>query len=87
MTRDPLDRIRARRSDTAASDRTAVLVALRAGGVDQDAREHLESLGLVIERIVQNKVIGSIPTARLAELRRDPLVGQVDVSTRLRPHE
>lgn len=85
---NPLDRFRTASSRTEASgERLSVLVALRAGDLDEESRARLESLGLSIEREIQNKVIGSIPAARLTDLRRDPLVAQVDVSARLRPHE
>jgi hypothetical protein len=86
---NPLDRFRSPRGAGAdvSADRLSVLVALRGDCLEEEARARLELLGLVVDRVVQNKVIGSIPASRLTALRGDPAVAQVEVSARLRPHE
>lgn len=53
--------------------------------VDKDL-EHLGELGLDVERVVGNKVVGSIPAAKLEGLEADESVRMVERSEKLGLH-
>jgi hypothetical protein len=63
--------------------RVRVLVALHES--DDSALRRLTELGLVIDRVVGNTVLGSIEPSRVAALRQDPAVAAVDLSAPLTP--
>jgi hypothetical protein len=63
-----------------------VLVALAQAKPSQALLGRLERLGLTVESAVGNKLTGSIPRDRLAALRRDSDVSEVEESVRLGPH-
>lgn len=63
-----------------------VLVDLRVGEPDVDCLERLREHGLTVEKVVGNKVIGTVEGERLEELRTVPEVAEVEVPSKLRPH-
>ena len=85
--RDPLALLRATRpGDSRPAGRVDLIVSLTAGAPDADARRRLEGAGFTIERVVGDKVIGSIDSNRLAALKALPQVREVETSVRLKPH-
>jgi hypothetical protein len=63
-----------------------VLVDLKTRTAEPDCLERLEAHGLTIDRVVGNKVLGTIKGESLESLRLDPAVAEVEISSRLRPH-
>jgi hypothetical protein len=63
-----------------------VLVALTIREADEACLEALRRLGLDVEEIVGNKVIGTIEGQRLDGLKSAPEVAEVELPSRLRPH-
>jgi hypothetical protein len=61
-------------------------VALRTPAPDEKTLGHLAELGLTGQTVVGNTLVGSIPSSRLADLERDPLVAAVEPAVTLRPH-
>jgi hypothetical protein len=66
--------------------RVGVLVAIAGDEPSADCLERLGGVGLSIDRIVRNKLIGSIDRECLARLEQDPEVVEVEVSSTLEPH-
>jgi hypothetical protein len=63
-----------------------VLVDLRAREPDEACLRRLRGHGLAVEEVIGNKVIGTIASERLDELRSAPEVAEVETPARLRPH-
>jgi hypothetical protein len=64
-----------------------VLVDLKTRTAEPECLEHLKkAYGLSSDRVIGNKVLGTISGDSLESLRRDPAVAEVEVSSRLRPH-
>ena len=63
-----------------------VLVALHESSPDEKCLAGLKALGLTIDKVVGNKVIGSINGAALSALGKARSVAEVETSTRLGPH-
>lgn len=67
-------------------DRVTVHVGLRTNAADSATLEHLAGLGLEVQTVVGNMLVGLIPTARLEELRSDPVVAAVEQAVTLSRH-
>ena len=65
------------------SDRMKVALALRAAEPDQPCLERLRSLGLSVDRVVGNKVLGSAKRADMAAIAADPDVMEVEEGSKL----
>jgi len=63
-----------------------VIVELEARSPEDKDLEHLGDLGLDVEGIVGNKVVGSIPAAKLEGLEADESVRMVERSEKLGLH-
>lgn len=63
-----------------------VMVALGVARAEKPLLDRLKRLGLEIDRVVGNKLIGEISADRLPSLRGDPDVSEVEESVKLRPH-
>jgi hypothetical protein len=63
-----------------------VIVELEAREPRKKDLEHLRELGLDVERVIGNKVVGSIPAAKLEGLEKDDSVRMVERSERLGLH-
>jgi hypothetical protein len=63
-----------------------VIVELEVRSPKEEDLEHLGDLGLSVERVVGNKVVGSIPAAKLESLEEDDSVRMVERSDRLGLH-
>ena len=63
-----------------------VIAALSVSEPDEACLRRLQSLGLSIDRTVENKIIGTIAAEKLSELRTDSDVQEVEVSVQLEPH-
>jgi hypothetical protein len=63
-----------------------VIVELEAREPREKDLEHLRDLGLAVERVIGNKVVGSIPAAKLDGLEKDDSVRMVERSERLGLH-
>jgi hypothetical protein len=63
-----------------------VIVELEAREAREKDLEHLGELGLDVERVIGNKVVGSIPAAKLDGLEKDDAVRMVERSERLGLH-
>ncbi len=63
-----------------------VIVELDMRSPEEKDLEHLGDLGLDVERVVGNKVVGSIPAAKLQGLEADDSVRMVERSERLSLH-
>jgi hypothetical protein len=63
-----------------------VIVELEMRAPEEKDLVHLGELGLDVERVVGNKVVGSIPAAKLAELEKDDSVRMVELSEKLSLH-
>lgn len=63
-----------------------VIVELEARAPKDKDLEHLGELGLDVERVVGNKVVGSIPAAKLEGLEADDSVRMVERSEKLGLH-
>ncbi len=63
-----------------------VIVELEVRSPEKKDLEHLGELGLDVERVVGNKVVGSIPAAKLEGLESDAAVRMVERSERLSLH-
>jgi len=87
MNRSPRDLLRGARPGSAASGPTGVIVAVRPEPSVEAVAARLHDLGLVVERTIGDKIVGTIDGARLADLRADPAVREVETSVRLHPHE
>jgi hypothetical protein len=86
---NPRDLLRATKPGDArppGGGRVQVLAALNVPGPDADTRRRLEGLGLHIEQVIGNKLVGTAPAEALDALRKDPAVAEVETSVRLGPH-
>ena len=63
-----------------------VLVDLAVTAPDADTLQRLRDAGLHIDKVIQNKVIGSIERAHIPRLKQDPVVRVVEPSTQVKPH-
>lgn len=63
-----------------------VIVEVKARAVEDAHRRRLEEVGLVVERVVGNKLIGVVPAEKLAALESDAVVAAVERSVKLKPH-
>ncbi len=63
-----------------------VIVELDMRSPEDKDLEHLGDLGLDVERVVGNKVVGSIPAAKLQGLEADESVRMVERSEKLGLH-
>ena len=63
-----------------------VIVELDVRSPQDKDLEHLGDLGLDVERVVGNKVVGSIPAAKLEGLEADDSVRMVERSEKLGLH-
>jgi hypothetical protein len=63
-----------------------VIVELDMRSPEEKDLEHLGDLGLDVERVVGNKVVGSIPAAKLQGLEADESVRMVERSEKLGLH-
>lgn len=63
-----------------------VIVDLHTREAGDGCLQQLESLGLRVNSVAGNKVIGSVDAAELPALRAHAEVREVEVSTRLHPH-
>jgi hypothetical protein len=70
----------------AAKGAVNVLVDLRVPEADDKRLRHFASLGLQVREVVKNKLIGSILAEKLAQLRNDPDVADVELAVPLKPH-
>ena len=62
-----------------------VLIDLETRTADEARLRKLEDYGVTVEEVVDNKIIGRLPGDRLDDLRADPEVAEVEISTRLEP--
>ncbi len=62
-----------------------ILIDLGVRSADEGCLRRLESYGVTVGEVVGNKVIGTIPGDRLADLRSDPDVADVEISAQLKP--
>ena len=69
-----------------ASGEVDVLAALKGDGLDADTRQRLERLGLHIEQLIGNKLVGRAEAGCLDAIRADPAVSEVETSVRLKSH-
>lgn len=60
-----------------------VIVELEVRSPKEADLEHLGDLGLDVERVIGNKVVGSIPKAKLSKLEDDGSVRAVERSEKL----
>jgi hypothetical protein len=63
-----------------------VIVELKSRPVEPAHLRRLEEIGLVVERVVRDKVIGLVPAEKLAALESDAIVAAVERSVKLKPH-
>jgi hypothetical protein len=63
-----------------------VIVELDMRSPEEKDLEHLGELGLDVERVIGNKVVGSIPAAKLEGLEADDSVRMVERSEKLGLH-
>ena len=74
------------RSRTGGERRIKVFLETHAAAPDEAALEHLRGLGFEIEKVVGNKVLGSVESAAVDQLEADPLVRTVELSRRVGKH-
>jgi hypothetical protein len=63
-----------------------VIVELEVRSPKEADLEHLSELGLDVEKVVGNKVVGSIPAVKLSKLEKDGSVRLVERSEKLGLH-
>jgi len=63
-----------------------VLVALNISDPDQACLERFRALGLSIEKIIKNKIIGTIDVNNLPVLEADDQVAETEISVTLERH-
>ena len=63
-----------------------VFVEIDAKAPDAACLERLTALGLEIERVIGNKVLGTLDATDRAAVESDPQVRLIEVSRRLRKH-
>ncbi len=80
------DVLRASRAGTGAGGTRRVLVALNVPEANPETLDELRAIGLAVESVIGNKVVGAIADGDLARLRASPRVADVEESTTLRPH-
>jgi|KBSSwiStaDraftv2_1062776.scaffolds.fasta_scaffold244508_1 hypothetical protein len=68
------------------TDPVEVIVDLQVSKPTDELINALRRLGLNVEQIIGNKVVGTIESPQLASLREDPRVRDVEVGVRLKPH-
>ncbi len=68
------------------TDPVEVIVDLQVSKPGDELINALRQLGLNIEQIIGNKVVGTIKSPQLASLREDPRVREVEVGVNLKPH-
>jgi hypothetical protein len=84
----PLDPRHLKSGETGAPGETLkVLVALEVRAPKDSDLERLRSLGLEIDRTIGDKLAGRIEARLLKSLRGDPAVREVEIGSRLRPHD
>jgi hypothetical protein len=66
--------------------RVTVTVDLRDAKASPGFFERCKSLGMSVEKVSPNKIVGSIDAGRLAGLRADAEVREVEISRTLKPH-
>jgi hypothetical protein len=86
MNRSPRDLLRGARPGAAEAASARVIVAVRPDPSVAAVSARLQALGLVVERTIGDKIVGTIDRARLETLRADPAVREVETSVRLAPH-
>jgi len=89
MSFEPRDFLRATRPGDAqpTGGRVKVLAALNRGELDGPSRKRLEALGMSIDAVISNKIVGSLPAGNLQALRADPIIAEVQTSVPLHPHD
>ena len=75
-----------RSTSTSAEGHVKVLVALNSPEVSSETRAKLKAAGLEVDRVIKNKIIGSISSDRIDSLKALPEVEEVESSVRLEPH-
>lgn len=70
----------------APSTPVQVLVDLATRTVEPGCLGHLEDLGLTVDQVIGNKVLGTIAGENLSALRDDSAVAEVEISAQLQPH-
>jgi len=68
------------------TDPVEVIVDLQVSKPTDELINALRRLGLNVEQIIGNKVVGTIESPQLASLREDPRVRDVEVGVRLKSH-
>jgi len=68
------------------TDPVEVIVDLQVSKPTDELINALRRLGLNVEQIIGNKVVGTIESPQLPSLREDPRVRDVEVGVRLKPH-
>jgi hypothetical protein len=63
-----------------------VLVGLRTKAPDKQLLDRLADRGLSIESVVQSTIIGSIDAEKVADLKDEPSVAEVELSVPLNRH-
>ncbi len=71
---------------TPSTGSVEVLIDLNLPAADDPSLERLEAYGVTVDEVIGNKVVGSLPADRLADLRADPQVAEVELSARLKAH-
>lgn len=85
---DPLlDILRKTRPDGSGNEGpVSVLIALNIPALDDAVRRRLEAIGLQVRSATANKLVGTIDARKLADLRKDVAIREVEVAQRLKPH-
>ena len=73
-------------ASTSPEGHVNVLVALNSPEVSSETRAKLEAAGLEVDRVIKNKIIGSISSDKIDSLKALPEVEEVESSVRLEPH-
>ena len=76
--------LKGRRGD---SRRLKVFVEIDAAEPDEACLERLRGLGLEVEQLIANKILGSLEASCLEGVKGDPDVRAVEVSRRLERHD
>jgi len=63
-----------------------VMVALNTAEPDESSLARFRRMKFSIDRVVGNKLIGSIPENNLEKLKRDPQVSETELSVPLKTH-
>ena len=65
------------------SDRMKVALALRTAAPDESCLKRLSALGVSVDRVVGNKVLGSVKRADIPRVAADPEVIEVEEGRKL----